>query len=98
VAARYDNTKWVAKTNRILGQMHEDAAAARAIDPPEGFGEVHAAWMAGIDSYDGAATNMAIAIKGPDDALMSGCAEQLEDASLSLRRAMMLMDKAENGR
>jgi hypothetical protein len=97
VTARYGDRAWVTQTKRVLAGMHEDAARARAISAPAGFEEVHATWREGIDSYDGAATNLALAVEGGDGALMSGCAGQLEIASKCLRRAMVLLDQAEGG-
>lgn len=93
IAARYGEAQWLSDTRATLSGMRDTAAKAREVGVPPSYAQVHEAWMEGIESYDWAAQNYAIAIEGPDYALMERCTARLEDASSSLRRATMLLQQ-----
>ncbi|MBW6468610.1 MAG: hypothetical protein K0B85_05575 [Coriobacteriia bacterium] len=95
IAARYGDAQWLSDTRATLSGMRDTAAKARQVSVPPMYDQVHEAWMEGIESYDWAAQNYAIAIEGPDYSLMERCTARLEDASSSLRRATVLLQEME---
>ena len=62
--------------------------------PPE-FVRAHAAWLEGIESYDWAAENLAIAFVGPDETLMRECFDHIETASARFESAAASLAEAD---
>jgi hypothetical protein len=93
VTARYDDETWVLQTESVLAAMKEDARQAREMRAPGVLQAAHKAWMEGIEAYDGAATLMGQAIKGPDEGLMMGATQRLEEASRKMQLATVMLER-----
>lgn len=94
VVPQYDNATWLEQMTTVLTAMQASADRARTITPPEGFAAAHAVWLDGIAAYEWTAENMAVAIHGPDYALLDQCNQRLTDASAAFRQATELMNAA----